>query len=90
MNRISSCGKELIAETMIEATGNISRGIAIFRTIALLRMIERVPVENVSVKKCTPTSAANMWIAKFGTYLCSPSTRPITKKYMQNRTSGCT
>ena len=29
-----------------------------------------------------------MWIAKFGTDLCRPSTRPITKKYMQNRTSG--
>ena len=46
--------------------------------------------ENVSVKKCTPTIAANMWIAKLGTCLCSPSTRPMTKKYMQNRTSGCT
>ena len=29
--------------TSIEATGNISRGIAIFRTIALFRTIERVP-----------------------------------------------
>ena len=90
MKRISSCGNELTAETITDATGNIARGIGILRTIALLRTIDRVPEENVSVKKCTPVSAANMWIAKFGTDLCSPKTSPITKKYMQNRTSGCT
>ncbi len=71
-------------------TGNISRGIAILRTIALFLTIDRVPEENVSVKKCTPTIAENMWMAKLGTSLCRPSTRPMTKKYMQNRTSGCT
>ena len=38
------------AETSIDATGNISRGIAIFCTSALLRTIERVPALNVSVK----------------------------------------
>ena len=38
------------AETSIEATGNISRGIAIFLRIALLRTIDRVPEPNVSVK----------------------------------------
>src|SRR3954451_9051349 len=49
-NRISSCGNELIAETIIADTGNISRGIAILRRIALLRTIARVPDEKVSVK----------------------------------------
>ena len=90
MKRINSCGNESIADTMTAATGNISRGIAILRTIALFRTIERVPEENVSVKKCTAVRAENMWIAKFGTVLCSPKIRPITKKYMQNRTSDGT
>ena len=48
--RITSCGIVWKAETSIEATGNISRGIAIFLTIALLRTIDRVPAVNVSVK----------------------------------------
>ena len=34
----------------MEATGNISRGTAIFRTRDLLRTIERVPAPKVSVK----------------------------------------
>ncbi len=51
---MSSCGKALIAETITDATGNISRGMAIFRTMALLRTIERVPEENVSVKNWHP------------------------------------
>ncbi len=42
-------------------------------------MIERVPDPKVSVKKVTKTSPQNMWIAKFGTFLCSWSTRPMTK-----------
>ncbi len=48
--RISICGNVWYAETSIEATGNISRGIAIFFTSALFRTIERVPAVNVSVK----------------------------------------
>ena len=50
-----SCGS---AETSIDATGNISRGIAIFCTSALLRTIERVPALKVSVKKWTMTRPA--------------------------------
>ena len=71
MNRISICGNVLTAETITVATGNISRGIAILRTSALFFTIARVPAENVSVKKCTPTSAQNRWIAKFGRSACA-------------------
>jgi hypothetical protein len=50
VSRITICGMMWYADTSIEATGNISRGIAIFFTIDELRMIERVPAVNVSVK----------------------------------------
>ena len=33
---------------------------------------------------------ANMWTPKTGTFLCSWRMIPITKKYMANRTPGCT
>ena len=49
--RITSCGPTWNAETSIEATGNISRGIAIFCTSALLRTIERVPALNGLVEE---------------------------------------
>jgi hypothetical protein len=49
-NRISTCGNVWIAETITAATGNISRGMAILRTIALFRTIARVPEVKVSVK----------------------------------------
>src|SRR4051812_48173685 len=51
--RISVWGNVWIADTITAATGNISRGIAILRTIALLRTIERVPEVKVSVKYVT-------------------------------------
>ena len=60
------------AETSIEATGNISRGIAIFCTSALLRTIDRVPALNVSLKKWTMISPQKMWIAKFSTSSLQP------------------
>ncbi len=48
--RMTRPGTTWKAETIIDATGNISRGIDIFFTIALLRTIERVPAPKVSVK----------------------------------------
>ena len=72
MSRITSCGPTWNTETSIEATGNISRGIAIFCTSALLRTIERVPALKVSLKKWTMISPQKMWIAKFSTPLSQP------------------
>ena len=43
-------GNTWYAETSIEATGNISRGTAIFWTTWRFRTIERVPAVKVSVK----------------------------------------
>ena len=77
--RISSCGPTWNAETSIDATGNISRGSAIFCTSDWLRTIERVPALTVSLKKWTMIRPQKMWIAKFCTSLCSPMIWPITK-----------
>ena len=44
------CGIVWYADTSMDATGNISRGIAIFFTIEEFRTIDRVPAVNVSVK----------------------------------------
>ncbi len=76
---ITICGTTWYSETSIDATGNISRGIAFFCTSARFRTIERVPALNVSVKKCTTIRPANTWIAKFSTPLCRPMMTPITK-----------
>ncbi len=62
------------------ATGNISRGIAIFTTSALLRMIDRVPALKVSLKKWTRIRPANRWIGKFGTSLWAWNRKPITNQ----------
>src|SRR3712207_4548003 len=64
MTRITAWGNACTADTIVAATGNISRGIAIFRTMALFRTIDRVPELNVSVKKWTKTRPQNRWIAK--------------------------
>ena len=79
MVRITSCGPMWNAETSIEATGNISRGSAIFCTSCRLRTIERVPALAVSLKKWTMISPQKMWIAKFSTSLCRSMITPITK-----------
>jgi hypothetical protein len=75
--RMTSWGPMWKAETIIEATGNISRGTAIFDTRPLLRRIERVPALNVSVKNTTTMSPANMCTPKFS-MLRRPMITPMT------------
>ena len=77
-SRITTCGATWNSETIIEATGNISLGSAIFRINALLRTIERVPALKVSVKKCTTMRPQNTWMAKF-----SVRSRPSTSTKMK-------
>ena len=63
----------------MDATGNISRGTAIFCTSDLLRTIERVPAFIVSMKKWTMIRPAKTWIANASVRLARPNRIPITK-----------
>ena len=77
-SRITTCGATWNNETIIDATGNISLGSAIFRISALLRTIDLVPALKVSVKKWTTIRPQKTWIAKF-----SVRSRPSTSTKMK-------
>ena len=86
--RITNSGHRWYAETSSEASGKVSRGIALFCSSEALRTIDRVPAAMVSVNSPTTMIEAKTWIAKCS--ICCP--RPISsvkmKMYIRNCVSG--
>ena len=79
ISRMITCGTTWNRDTSIEATGNISRGTAIFCTSDLLRTIDRVPAFIVSTKKWTMIRPQKTWMAKSSVRWARPKRTPITK-----------